>query len=171
MMSGREEMDRLMIGKCFTDQGLDTQIYASYAAQQLWGMCKWTLLPEFILHMVILNYYIVLYISFMTYIELLYCIILYATHQLWGRRKRKLCFCDRFSNTTDKMISNERNWIALLLYFIYLCTTNSYLQCVLEGDQNWMILWYWVCYSNCERNKPAMRRTAATNRVKPQGPS
>ena len=104
-MSGREEMDRLMIGKCFTDQGLDTQIYASYAA-----------------------------------------------HQLWGRRKRKLCFCDRFSNTTDKMILNERNWIVLFLYFIYLCTTDSYLQCVLEGDQNWMILWYWVCYSNCERN-------------------
>ena len=121
MSSGREEMDRLMIGKCFTDQGLDTQIYASYAA-----------------------------------------------HQLWGRRKRKLCFCDRFSNTTDKMILNERNWIVLLLYFIYLCTTDSYLQCVLEGDQNWMILWYWVCYSNCERNKPAMRRTGATNRVKPQ---
>ena len=118
---GGVEMDCLMIGKCFTDQGLDTQIYASYAA-----------------------------------------------HQLWGRCKRKLCFCDRFSNTTDKMILNERNWIVLFLYFIYLCTTDSYLQCVLEGDQNWMILWYWVCYSNCERNKPAMRRTGATNRVKPQ---
>ena len=99
MSSGREEMDRLMIGKCFTDQGLDTQIYASYAAHQLWGTCK-----------------------------------------------RKLCFCDRFSNTTDKMILNERNWIVLFLYFIYLCTTDSYLQCVLEGDQNWIILWYWVCY-------------------------
>ena len=70
MSSGREEMDCLMIGKRFTDQGLDTQIYASYAAHQLWGTCK-----------------------------------------------RKLCFCDRFSNTTDKMILNERNWIVLLLYF------------------------------------------------------
>ena len=84
------------------------------------------------------------------------------------KAQTKIVFLRPFSNSTDKMILNERNWIVLLLYFIYLCTTDSYLQCVLEGDQNWMILWYWVCYSNCERNKPAMRRTAATNRVKPQ---
>ena len=39
IMSGRvkkkRKLDHLMVGKCFTDQGLDTQIYASYAAQQL----------------------------------------------------------------------------------------------------------------------------------------
>ena len=156
MMSGREEMDRLMIGKCFTDQGLDTQIYASYAAQQLWGTCKRILLLEFILHMVILNYYIVLYISFMTYIELLYCLILYATHQLWGRHKRKLCSLRPLfkHNRQNDIEWRELNSVAFVVY-IFLHTRQLFAMYTRGGPE----LNYSIRF---------VIRTAATNIVKPR---